>query len=391
MTDKVSAFIGAGIFDGVTIHTDCALVVRGTVIGGVVPASEIPQDAAITELDGGTIAPGYVDVQVNGGGGVMFNDDPSKQALGTIAEAHASLGATSILPTLITDTPEMTRAAIEAAAQAIGEGAPGIVGLHLEGPHLSLARKGAHDPALIRPMTDNDLAVLLDAAGRLPVLKVTIAPESVTPDQMRILAEAGVLLSLGHSDCSFEDAAIAVESGVRCVTHLFNAMSQLGNREPGVVGATLDLSALSAGLIADLIHVHPSSIAIALEAKRGPGRIFLVSDAMSTAGSDIDHFILNDRKIVRRDGRLTLADGTLAGADLDLTTAIRNVSRISGSLGDTLAMATSIPAKLIGLQSELGALARSRAADFVHISPDATLQGVWRGARSIEPSGASGS
>jgi len=382
MTDHITAFLGADIFDGTEMHNDCALLVRGERIQGIVPAAQTPVNAKRTALNGGTLAPGFVDLQVNGGNGVMFNDAPTVATLRTIAQAHAGLGATSILPTLITDTPAQVRAAIDAVEGAIAQGVAGIIGLHLEGPHLSQTRKGAHAPSLIRPMQADDLALLLEAARRLPVLKVTIAPESVPLDYMKQMADSGILLSIGHSDATYDQCVAAAQNGARCVTHLFNAMSQLANRAPGLVGAALECGDLCAGLIADLNHVHASAIAIALRAKKGPGRIFLVSDAMATAGSDIDHFNLNGRRITRREGRLTLTDGTLAGADLDLATAIRNVTEVSHlPPQQAIAMATSTPAQLVGQQNDIGTLAGKTRADFIHLS-QGKLTAVWQsGAR----------
>src|SRR5690606_21373453 len=242
----------------------------------------------------------------------------------------ARLGTLTILPTLITDTPEVTRAAIAAVAQAVAEGLPGIAGLHLEGPHLSLARKGAHDPDLIRPMGGDDLRFLLDAARSVPRLLLTIAPESVDKEQISALSDAGVIVSLGHTDAGFATCRAAFDAGARVATHLFNAMSPLGNREPGLVGAVLASGAVSAGIIADGIHVHPASLRVALAAKAGPGSLFLVTDAMAPAGTDMRSFRLNGREILRENGRLTLADGTLAGADLDMTRALRVITRDAG-------------------------------------------------------------
>ncbi|GAA0775796.1 N-acetylglucosamine-6-phosphate deacetylase [Roseibium denhamense] len=376
---QVHAFQGARIFDGMSFQDDAALCVHDGKVVRICATADLPEGAEVTDLGGGILAPGFVDLQVNGGGGVMFNSAPALETLKTIAEAHASIGATSILPTLITDTRETTAAAIQAVQQAISEGVPGIAGLHLEGPHLSVARKGAHDADLIRPMEPADLESLLAAAKSLPVLKVTVAPESVKPEQIRALSAAGILVSLGHTDSRFADCQEAVAAGARCVTHLFNAQSQLGNREPGVVGAALQLGDLSAGLIADGIHVHPATMASAIRAKQGPGHIFLVSDAMATAGSTITDFLLNGRKIERRDNRLTLQDGTLAGAHLDLTTAIRNLVHLCGiPLETALAMATSGPAALIGRSEQIGTLRHGANADFVHLSSDLELRSVFR-------------
>lgn len=377
MTSARTAYVGARIFDGKRFHDDKALLVEDRRISGIFPSDEIGI-SDVVELEGGFLVPGFVDLQVNGGGGVMFNDAPTVATLATISAAHASIGATTILPTLITDTPETVRKAIKATVLAIDAGIPGIAGLHLEGPHLSTARKGAHASALIRPINDDDLDCYLDAANRLPLLKMTVAPESVSFEQIKILAEKGILISLGHTDASFETCMAAAAAGARCVTHLFNAQSQLGNREPGVVGAALSIGAYSAGLIADTIHVHPATMTAALRAKTGPGRIFLVSDAMATAGSDIDTFSLNGRTIHRDDNRLTLANGTLAGAHLDLATAIRNVVQLCGiDIATAFAMATAIPAELAGLSSIRGTFCEGARADMLHVDEHLMLKQVW--------------
>lgn len=342
------AYIGAEIFDGTDLHVGKALLAEEGVIRAACQVAEVPADYDVVELPGGTIMPGFVDLQVNGGGGVMFNDETSVDGLAAIAQAHASTGTRALLPTLITDTPERTRAAVEAVAEAIEAKVPGIIGIHLEGPHLSIARKGAHDPKLIRKMEQEDEYFLISAAKRLPNVMVTIAPENVSPAQIRRLAHEGVIVSLGHTDCTFDEASAAFDAGARCVTHLFNAMSQMGNREPGLVGATLRSAQVSAGLIADDIHVHATSMQVSLDAKLGPGEIFLVTDAMSTVGSDITEFHLNGRRVLRRDGRLTLENGTLAGADLEMTQALRvvlNKLRIPKAQG--LRMATSAAARCL--------------------------------------------
>ncbi|WP_170758524.1 N-acetylglucosamine-6-phosphate deacetylase [Ruegeria lacuscaerulensis] len=349
MTSGSVTFRNGGLFDGTRLHFGQAVVFREGALAAVIPEEGAEDDGQAIDLKGDILSPGYVDLQVNGGDGVMFNDDPSVETIRRIASAHRRLGVVSLLPTLITDTVEKTEAAINAAIQAVREGVPGVAGLHLEGPHLSVARKGAHDAALIRPMEDADLVVLIAAAGDLPCLKVTIAPEAVSEQQVRALSDAGILVSLGHSDADFATCRRYAAAGARCVTHLFNAMSQLGSREPGLVGAALAESGLSAGLIADGIHVHPETIRAAWAAKSAPGQIFLVSDAMAVAGTDQTAFQLEGRRITRTDGRLTLEDGTLAGADLDLTTAIRVlVTQVGVPLQDALTAATTFPAQFIG-------------------------------------------
>ena len=360
MMTRTKAFTGALIHDGHRVHTGHALMVSQAEGCRIVPITDVPEGCEIEALDGGLITPGFVDLQVNGGGGVLFNDDPSVDTLHTIANAHALLGTAAFLPTLITDTPDRTRAAIDAVASALDDRVPGIVGLHLEGPHLSVSRKGAHDGTLIRAMTDEDVELLVRAAERLPNLKVTIAPENVTLDQMRRLSEAGVILSLGHTDADHATCHAAFDAGVRCVTHLFNAMSQLGSREPGLVGATLERDDVHAGLIADCVHVHPATIRIALAASRAPEGIFLVTDAMAPAGSDIDHFRLNGRDVFRKAERLTLADGTLAGADLEMAKALRvMIDQVGDGIATAVRRATSTPAALLRDTGGAGTLGAS--------------------------------
>lgn len=384
MKEPRFALRGADIFDGMARISGHALVLEGALIAAIEPEAEIA-DMDVIDLGGGTLCPGFVDLQVNGGGGLLFNDDQSVATLMVMAGAHARLGATSILPTLITDTKERTARAIDAVVAAIAEGVEGIIGLHLEGPHLSIPRKGAHDAALIRAMDDADMACMLHAAKRLPILKITVAPENVTPDQIATLCAAGILVSLGHSDATFATCEAAAQAGATCVTHLFNAMSQLGNREPGLVGAALTLGGLSAGLIADGIHVHPASVRAAMVAKQGPGQVFLVSDAMAVAGSDATEFKLNGRRVMRSGNRLTLEDGTLAGADLDLLAAVRNlVAWGAASRDKALAMATSIPASLCGDEAGLGRLIPGGGADVLHlVDGQPQCAGIWQAGRRL--------
>lgn len=378
MTATDTAVTGALVLTSGGWMSGQALLLQGRKIAGLTPEAEIPDGFERKVLNGGYLVPGFVDLQVNGGGGVLFNNAPTAETLHRMAEAHAQIGATSILPTLITDRPDIVNQAVDAVKQAIRNGIAGIAGLHLEGPHLARSRKGAHDSSLIRPMTEADCRHLMQAARELPVLKITVAPESVSTDQIRNLTKVGVLVSLGHTDAGFADCQRAAEAGARCVTHLFNAQSQMGNREPGTVGAALALGQLSAGLIADGIHVHPASLRNAIAAKAGPGRLFLVSDAMATAGSGIDSFVLNGREIRRSGDRLTLPDGTLAGAHLPLATSVRNVMEMADiPAGTAIDMATRIPADLIG-QPQLGRLEPDAFADVLHLDTGLQLIRVWQ-------------
>ena len=378
---------GCTIFDGETFFEDCALVIKAGQVVEIAPIASIEGTSRVLQLDGGLIAPGFVDLQVNGGGGVMLNDDPCVDTIRTICDAHGQFGTTSVLTTLITDTPAAVQKAISAAIEAQDLQIPGFMGLHLEGPHLATKRKGAHDPSLIRTMTDTDLDLLLVAKNQLAHLMITVAPEAVSLKQISALAEAGVIVSLGHSDAGYEQARRAMEAGARCVTHLFNAMSPLTHREPGMVGAALLSENLHAGLIADGFHVDPAAIQIALSAKSHPGRIFLVTDSMSTIGTDLQSFTLGGRTIFRSGGRLTLEDGTLAGADLDMASAVRFILSIDGvGRKEALNMASLYPAICMGAEQTLGHLRPGALANFVQLDDNFAIKNVWRKGVRLERS-----
>jgi len=372
------ALSGARIFDGEAWHEDAALIVANGKIEAILPAGTVPAEVKQVEAGGAMLVPGFIDLQVNGGGGVMLNDHPDLASLETICAAHAPFGTTALLPTLITDTPEITASAVEAGRQAAKRRVPGFLGLHLEGPHLSLARKGAHDPDLIRTMTDADLEALVAAADAMPVLLTTVAPESVSAEQVEALVRAGVIVSLGHSDTAYANVAAYAQAGASMVTHLFNAMSPLGSREPGLAGAAIDTGTLFAGLIADGIHVDPATMGVALRAKRGPAKIFLVTDAMAPIGTPMTSFTLNGRTIFRKEGSLRLADGTLAGADLDMISAVRFMHRTIGlELDEALRMASLYPAEAVGQSNRLGRLTRGARANIVALSGDLEIGSVW--------------
>lgn len=376
MTTK-QAFTGARIFDGAEWHDRMALVVTDGKVEGLI-AADSPTDAIRVPADGAMIVPGFLDLQVNGAGGALLNDTPTLDAIRTICATLTQFGCTASLPTLITDTVPKNEAVIAAGAAAAEQHVPGFLGLHLEGPHLSVARKGAHDPSLIRPMDESDLQRLLAAKRALPTLLITVAAETVGPEQISHLAAAGIIVSIGHSDASYVQVAAAVAAGASMATHLFNAQSQIGNREPGLVGAVLDLPGLDAGIIADGIHVHPTSLGIALRAKRGPGQIFLVSDAMSITGTDWTEFELTGRTVYRKDGALRLADGTLAGADLAMNDAIRYVHQTIGvPLDEALRMASLYPARAIHAEADRGHLKQGARADFAVLTDDLKVNSTW--------------
>lgn len=380
----LTAITGARIFDGDLWHEHSALLISDGRIAAIASYRDVPAEARIVPMDGLSLVPGFVDLQVNGGGGVLLNERPDVEGIRTICAAHARFGTTALLPTLITDSVAVTTAAIDAGLAARTAAVPGFLGLHLEGPHLSIARKGAHDPAFIRPMEQEDLARTIAARTGLDALLMTLAPENATNEQIAALHAAGVTVSLGHSDCGYATAAAAVAAGAQMTTHLFNAMSQLGNREPGMVGAALDLGHINAGLIADGYHVHPVSIGAALRAKRGPGRIFLVTDAMSPLGTDMTSFFLNGREIFREGGRLTLADGTLAGADIDMASCIRFMHDAVGvDLEEALRMASLYPAEAIGMTGRKGRLTHGHDADFAVIDDGVNVVSTWIGGTPV--------
>ena len=375
------ALTGAEIFDGTQRRPGHAVIVEGDRIAGLVRATELPADLPMQRLAGGVLAPGFIDVQVNGGGGILLNDAPTAGGVRTICDAHARYGTTALLPTLITDTPAITAQAVAAVKQAIADRALGCLGLHLEGPFLSPERHGAHDPSLMRVMTEADADEIIGLG--VETLLVTISPERIEPSIIRRLVQGGVIVSLGHSNATYDQIGAAVDAGARGVTHLFNAMSPLTHRAPGLVGAALDAGALWCGLIADGHHVHPAAIGIALRAKRQPGRVFLVTDAMSTVGSDRQTIELNGRVVYRKDGVLKLDDGTLAGSDLDMMSGVKYlVTKVGVDLDEALRMAAAYPAAFLG-RSDIGQLKAGARADIVYIDDALTVAAVWRAGQKL--------
>jgi N-acetylglucosamine-6-phosphate deacetylase len=320
------------------------------------------------------LAPGFIDVQVNGGGGVLLNDQPTEIGVRRIIEAHRAFGTTGCLPTLITDGTEVIEQ-LAMVAQAPRKIA-GVLGFHLEGPALNKARKGIHRSSEIRVPNGRDLDAIKSFGGSGRSL-VTLAPECVPAVMIDDLIRTGLRIAAGHSDATSTEAAQAADRGLTGVTHLFNAMSQLGAREPGLVGATLDDNRLFAGIICDGVHVDPSSLRIALRCK-GRDRLMLVSDAMPLVGTGETQFALQGRQITLRGNRLTGPDGTLAGAHLTIIEAVRNaVAMLNVPLADALIMASRTPAAFLGLESELGRIASGYRADLVAFNQDFEVVGTW--------------
>ena len=378
---------GARIFDGKRFHDDHAVVIDAARISAIVPYAERPQ-GTLRDLGGGLLAPGYIDVQVNGGGGVLFNDDPTPEGIARIAAAHRKHGTVGLLPTLVTDAPEMMTAAIAATREA-RHLTPATLGIHLEGPFLDPRRKGAHELGYIRDLEPGDVTTIAEA--NCGAVMLTLAPNRVGVERIAELARHGVLVSLGHSDASYAEACAAVDAGARAFTHLYNAMSASAGREPGMVGAALDLADAFVGIIADGHHVHDANLRIAFAAKRHD-RFMLISDAMPPAAGGPDQFDLQGRRVRNVDGCLRLDDGTLAGSVLTMDEAVRYAVKVAQiELGDALAMASRVPATFLRREAELGRIAPGHLASLVHLDDDLRVLDTWiEGQSTADGTGASG-
>jgi len=369
------AVLASRIYDGRRWHRDAAVLVADGRVRGIAAMTEVPAGWPQQRLpDGAVLAPGFIDVQINGGGGVLLNDDPSPDAMRAIARAHRRFGVTGCLPTFITDTRHATQAAVAAARAAAG--GAGVIGVHLEGPFISPARPGIHRPDLITVPEPGDLDWLADLEGAGRSL-VTLAPERCPDGFIRRLAASGTRIAAGHSEADAAAMMRAAADGLTGVTHLYNAMPPLAGRAPGIAGAALADARLIAGIIVDGIHVDPVSVRAAFAAK-GPGRMMLVSDAMPSVGSQLTAFTLMGRTVTLCDGRLTGPDGTLAGAHLDMTAAVRNAVTLAGlPLEDALRSASLTPAEFLGLAPEHGTLTSGARADMTALTADLEVIGTW--------------
>ncbi|MEE3625797.1 N-acetylglucosamine-6-phosphate deacetylase [Nitrospirillum sp. BR 11752] len=370
-------FHGCPVFTGERTVMDAGVLVEDGRVLDLAP--QPPAGAAEVVLASDSLlVPGFVDTQVNGGGGVLFNETPTAAGALAIAAAHRRFGTTALLPTFITDAAGTWRRAVDAAAEAAQVAGGGVVGIHLEGPFLNMERRGVHEAAYVRAPTDEDIDFLLGLPARFPQGRVllTLAPEVVSDGTLAQLAEAGLILAGGHSAASFARTRGALDHGLTGFTHLFNAMPPLMNREPGIAGAALADPRGWCGVIADGVHVHGAMLRLALAAK-GPERLFLVTDAMPPTGTDADRFELYGQTIHRRNGRLETADGVLAGADIDMAAAVRGAMGLLGVSRETaLAMASKVPADFLGLP-DVGRIAPGSRADLVELSPDLAVRRMW--------------
>ena len=351
----------------------CVLMDRGLIID-VMPSDECPADVRRRKLDG-DLLPGFIDLQVNGGGGILFNDHPTVDGIAAIGEAHRRFGTTGFLPTLISDDLDIVERAIRAVDAAMERGVPGVLGIHVEGPFLSPARKGIHDASKFRTLDDQ--AVQLLASLRRGRVLVTLAPELAPPGAIRALVDRGVVVAAGHTAATYDDVQAAFAEGLSGFTHLFNAMTQLGSREPGAVGAALEHRSSWCGLIVDGHHVHPATLRVALAAK-GADRLVLVTDAMPTVGSDQSEFWLGGQRIACDGDRCTSADGTLAGSNLNMAAAVRNAVRLMDvDVATAVRMASEVPASVMRLAAERGAIRPGMRADLVLFDAENEVAETW--------------
>ncbi|WP_260596585.1 N-acetylglucosamine-6-phosphate deacetylase [Sphingomonas endolithica] len=370
------ALVGARIVLADRVVEGQALIVDGDRIVGLADSGAVPAGCAVQQV-GGWLLPGFIDTQVNGGGDVLFNDMPAVEGIRAIAAAHRRYGTTGLLPTLISDYPDVVAAAIVAGEAALEQRVPGVLGVHIEGPHLNAAKKGIHDQSRFAPIDDAVLARLM--APTIGRRIVTLAPELAPPGAVRALADAGVLVCAGHSLAGYDQTGAALADGLAGFTHLFNAMTQFLSREPGMVGAALEDRASHFGLIVDGLHVHPAALRVALLA-RGIEGAMLVTDAMPPVGGARDHFTLMSQEIVVIDGTCRGPDGTLAGSALSMAQSLRNAMDMLGC--DIVAasrMASGNPAAFLRLAHETGTIAPGLRADLVLLDDARRVRATWIG------------
>jgi N-acetylglucosamine-6-phosphate deacetylase len=367
----------ARILAGDEFRDDLAVVIEDGRITALV-SDAAPQLGLADEqvdLGGGWLLPGFIDAQVNGGGGVLFNNTPDVASLRTLAAAHRRFGTTALLPTLISDDVQVMRKAIDATREAIRDGVPGVIGIHLEGPYIAPARKGTHDANKFRVPDAEEIALAASLDNGVTLL--TLAPERVPLESIRALVERGVIVAAGHTAATYVEARAGLEAGIRGFTHLYNAMSPLTGREPGAVGAALEDRDSWIGIIADGVHVHPASLRVALAAKPR-GKVMLVTDAMPPVGADSPSYELYGEVITAVDGVVRNAAGSLAGSALDMATAVRNAVQLLGlPLDEAARMAARYPAQFLNVDDRLGEIAEGYQADLVLLDDALQVRSTW--------------
>ncbi|SIN94589.1 N-acetylglucosamine-6-phosphate deacetylase [Salinivibrio sp. ES.052] len=359
------------IFTGHEVLDDHAIVIRDDRIEDVCPQHALPTDIETRSLDGALVSPGFIDLQLNGCGGVMFNDVITSDTISTMHHANLKSGCTNFLPTLITSSDADMKTAIEAMRHYKTQHPHQALGLHLEGPYLNNQKKGIHSTDYIRPSNDEMIAYLCDNAD--VITKVTLAPELAPNAHIRALTEAGILVSAGHTNATYAQAREGFANGIRFATHLFNAMTSITGREPGVVGAVYDTPEVYTGVIADGFHVSYANIRLAQQVKGE--KLVLVTDAVAPAGADMDHFIFVGKKVYYRDGKCVDENGTLGGSALTMNQAVHNsVEHIGIALDEALRMATLYPARAIGIDQHYGSIRPGKVANLAIFDRSINIQ-----------------
>ncbi|MFN3017318.1 N-acetylglucosamine-6-phosphate deacetylase [Vibrio coralliilyticus] len=365
------ALTNCKIYTGNDVLVDHAVVIKDQLIDSVCPVADLPQGLEIIDLNGANVSPGFIDLQLNGCGGVMFNDEITAETMQVMHKANLKSGCTSYLPTLITSSDEDMRQAIAAARDYHAQYQNQSLGLHLEGPYLNVMKKGIHSVDYIRPSDDSMINFICENAD--VITKVTLAPEHNAPEHIQQLKDAGIIVAIGHTNATYAEARKGFESGITFATHLFNAMTPMVGREPGVVGAIYDTPDVYAGVIADGFHVDYANIRIAHKIKGE--KLVLVTDATAPAGADMDYFIFVGKKVYYRDGKCVDENGTLGGSALTMIEAVQNtVEHVGIALDEALRMATLYPAKAIGVEEQLGRVKQGMVANLAIFDRDFKVQ-----------------
>ena len=368
------ALIGAQLFSGKEFFDNRALLIDGENIIDIINEHEIPNNFEIQKLNGGILSPGFIDLQVNGGGGKLFNNSPDKESLNTIIEAHQHFGTTSIMPTVISDSLNVLKRCATTISEEI-ENNKSLLGVHIEGPFFNVKYRGVHQKQYINTI-NSDYLNLFESLQDFPVM-LTLAPECISTKQLKHLKSLGFKILAGHTDASYDQLEEAIKYGLDGFTHLFNAMGQISAREPGVVGSALTFDNATASIIVDLHHVHPSLIQMAYKQKP-QGKLFFVSDSMATIHHGEPSFELYDEVVSESNGRIINSEGKLAGSSITQIDAIKNAYQSCNiPLNEALAMASRYPAEYLGVANYLGSLESGYRADLTHFSLDFQVQNVW--------------
>ncbi|WP_049723756.1 N-acetylglucosamine-6-phosphate deacetylase [Gilvimarinus polysaccharolyticus] len=368
--------VGAKIFTGTKFLNNQVLVIDGDKLIFTPENDNVVHNAEVIDLDGGILAPGFIDLQVNGGGGAFFTNDTSITALQTMLDGHRPTGTTSMLPTLISDTRATHQAGVKAVADAVASGMSGVLGIHIEGPFFDMEKRGAHNARYIREMEPEDTQWLTEISRDFTTM-LTLAPEHTHTGQIKVLVDAGLTVCAGHTNARYEQVIAGIKEGLSGFTHLYNAMRPLVGRDPGVVGAALESDNTWCGIICDNHHVHPGAVRTALKAK-SKGKLYLVTDAMSTVGSQQKSFSIYGETIFEKDGALVNAEGRLAGSAIGMIDAVRICHTDVGvELDECLRMASLYPAQYLKLDNKLGQIATGWRADLVHFDSDFQVRNTW--------------